>query len=395
MPDIHYTKLPPYVRWTVQLAGVCMILGLLSYGRTLFLPVAFSLLFSILLRPVVVFFNARLRFPHVIAVLTTVVLFSLFIIALLIFIYWQISWVMNDWSKLQHNFYVHYGHLRHWIHDNFNISYNTQEEYFSRMKDESLDKNPTLIGNTIVTFTGVLASAVLVPIYTFLILLYRNLFIRFISMLLRNKYQDEFAEIMLQIKMVVQSYLVGLMTEMAIVITLTTLGLMIVGVPYALLLGTITAILNLIPYIGLLIAAVVTCLTALITSTEASVIFGAILVNVIVQLIDNNILVPRIVGTKVQINAFVSMSAVISGGIVAGIAGMFLSIPLVAILKVIFDNIEPLKPWGYVMGDDLPKTFEWRKIKLTSLDAGTLSATSELKTPPEITVVKDEDKKEF
>jgi len=72
---------------------------------------------------------------------------------------------------------------------------------------------------------------------------------------------------------------------------------------------------------------------------------------IVVQVIDNNFLVPRIVGNKVKINALASIVGVITGGVVAGIAGMFLAIPLLAIVKVVFDRIETLKPWGYLLGD--------------------------------------------
>jgi hypothetical protein len=71
-----------------------------------------------------------------------------------------------------------------------------------------------------------------------------------------------------------------------------------------------------------------------------------------------------IVNSKVQINAFVSIIGIIIGGALAGITGMFMAIPIIAILKVIFDRIEPLKPCGYFMGDDIPKTYEWHNIKI-------------------------------
>jgi hypothetical protein len=84
-----------------------------------------------------------------------------------------------------------------------------------------------------------------------------------------------------------------------------------------------------------------------------------------VQLIDNNLLVPLFVNSKVQINALVSIVGIIIGNVLGGITGMFLAIPIIAIFKVIFDRIESLEPWGYLLGDDLPKTFEWHKIKVT------------------------------
>jgi predicted PurR-regulated permease PerM len=167
---------------------------------------------------------------------------------------------------------------------------------------------------------------------------------------------------------------------MGIVAVLTAGGLMFLGVEYAVLLGVITAILNLIPYIGILFASIITVLATLINSTDIYAMVGVIALSIVVQFIDNNILVPKIVGNKVRINALASMVGVIIGGTLAGIAGMFLAIPIIAILKVIFDRVEALAPWGFLMGDDLPKTFDWYKLKLPDLDHGNNSNTP---SPPE------------
>jgi predicted PurR-regulated permease PerM len=131
------------------------------------------------------------------------------------------------------------------------------------------------------------------------------------------------------------------------------------------LLGIITGILNLIPYVGILIAGILTILSSLTGSPDLSIILGVIGVNVVVQIIDN-ILVPVIINTKVQINAFVSIIGIIVGGGIAGIAGMFLAIPILAILKIVFDRIESLEAWGYLMGDNMPKILSG-KIKGTGV----------------------------
>ncbi|HET6228226.1 MAG TPA: AI-2E family transporter, partial [Bacteroidia bacterium] len=176
--------------------------------------------------------------------------------------------------------------------------------------------------------------------------------------------------ILSEIKVVVQSYIVGLLIEMGIVAVLTTIGLMIIGVPYAILLGTITAVLNLIPYIGILVAGAISILVALTNFTDFKTAIGVIIVNSIVQLIDNNFLVPKIVASKVKLNALVSIIAVFVGGALDGVLGMFLAIPLSAIIKVIFDRIHGLEPWGYLFGDDMPKTYDWGILKLPALEAG-------------------------
>jgi hypothetical protein len=104
---------------------------------------------------------------------------------------------------------------------------------------------------------------------------------------------------------------------------------------------------------------------------------------VVVQFLDNNILVPLIVGSKVKINALVSLVGIIVGGTIAGISGMFLAIPSIAVLKVIFDRVNGFKPWGLLLGDNLTKTFVWGKIKFPSMAVGLENDAPETKTNPD------------
>lgn len=364
------SPLPDYAKLALNLLSLSLIIALLYVGQHILIPVLLSLLFAILLRPIVRFLNLKLKFPHVIAVSVTVIFFILLIAGVVLFVSNQVGTISNDWDTIRNNLEVHYHNFQHWIKQRLHISYTDQEKYFREAKQNSLGKS-ALVGNTINNFTDMVLSIILIPFYTFLFLLYRNLFMRFLSRLVKPGNQQKLQEILCQVKVAIQSFLVGLLFEMGIVITLTSIGLMIIGVPYALLLGVITGILNLIPYIGILIAALLSIVASLTVVTNPSAIIGVIVVNVIVQLIDNNLIVPFIVSSKVRINAVVSMIGIVIGGAIAGVAGMFLAIPIIAILKVIFDRIPSLEAWGYLMGDDLPKTFEWANIKFPSFHAGT------------------------
>ena len=223
-------------------------------------------------------------------------------------------------------------------------------------------------------------SITLIPIYTFLILLYRTHFLLFLSKLFNKENHEQLKDILTNVRLAINSYIVGLIIEMFLISLMTTLGFMLIGVKYAILLGIITGILNLIPYIGILFAGILSIVASLTGSPDLSVIIGVIVVTTVVQLIDNNIIVPLIVSSKVEINAFVSIIGIIIGGAIAGISGMFLALPILAILKVIFDRIESLEPWGYLMGDHLPKTYTWRNIKLPLFDSDELSEKNKINT---------------
>lgn len=146
-------------------------------------------------------------------------------------------------------------------------------------------------------------------------------------------------------------YVSGLMIETSCVAVLNCIGLFLIGAPYAILLGLIGAILNLIPYIGGLISVALTGITILSNTGDTFMMLASIVVYLVVQFIDNNFFVPRIIGSSVQLNALFSIVAVLIGGALCGVGGMFLSLPFMAVWKVICDHVDALKPWGMLLGD--------------------------------------------
>jgi predicted PurR-regulated permease PerM len=198
----------------------------------------------------------------------------------------------------------------------------------------------------------VLAGAVLTPVYVLMILFYQPHLMEFIHRLFGASNTNRVSEILSETKTIIQSYLAGLFAEFAILAVLNSVGLLVLGMDYAILLGIIGAFLNVIPYIGGVIGVAIFMVVALLTKAPVYVLYVFLLYGVI-QFIDNNYLVPKIVGSKVKINALVSVIAVIAGSALWGLAGMFLSIPLIAIVKLIFDRLEPLKPWGFLLGETI------------------------------------------
>ena len=205
---------------------------------------------------------------------------------------------------------------------------------------------------TLGVITGPLGTLALAPIYVFLLLFYRSLLLHFVVVLFSENHTGRIREVLSEIKTVIQSYIVGLLIETACVAALNSVGLPLFGVPYAVLLGIVAAILNLIPYIGGLVATV---LVTFGNQPDLSVVFGVFGVFLLVQFIDNNVLVPLIVNSKVRVNALVSIVGVLVGGALAGVSGMFLSIPAIAIMKVIFDRVDSLRPWGVLLSDQTPE----------------------------------------
>jgi predicted PurR-regulated permease PerM len=187
-----------------------------------------------------------------------------------------------------------------------------------------------------------------------MILYYQPLLLDFIRRIFAASDKRQVNEIVTQTKTVIQRYLVGLVIEAVLVAALNATALLILGIQYAILLGIIGALLNVIPYVGGLVAVALPMVVALVTKSSGWYAVYVLASYYFIQLIDNNYIVPKIVASKVKINALFSIIAVIVGNAIWGIPGMFLSIPILAIIKLIFDHIEPLKPWGFLLGDTMP-----------------------------------------
>jgi predicted PurR-regulated permease PerM len=139
---------------------------------------------------------------------------------------------------------------------------------------------------------------------------------------------------------------------MGIVTAAFCLAFTIIGIRYPILLGLLTGIFNIIPYIGIFTALILTTLITIGTAASTTTVILVIGTIVLVHLIDSNVLLPLIVGSKVRINALITLLGVLAGEMLWGISGMFLAIPIIAISKIVFDRIETLKPWGMLLGDE-------------------------------------------
>jgi predicted PurR-regulated permease PerM len=186
---------------------------------------------------------------------------------------------------------------------------------------------------------------------TFFLLYYRRLLVRFLVAVFREENAVVVYDIIAHIQSRIRQYILGLVLEMLIVAAATCLALWIVGVKYAILLGLLTGLFNVIPYLGIITAMLLSTLVTFATAGASKIllviatIFG-------IHLIDSNVLLPIIVGSKVRINALITILAVIIGESVWGIPGTFLAIPVIAMTKIVFDRIESLKPWGLLLGDE-------------------------------------------
>ena len=358
-------RFPVYFKLSIILIGAYVFISMLSIGQDIILPIIYAILIAILLSPVVNFLVKK-KLNRGIAI-GIVLLFSvLILVTLFLLLSSQTTRLIEAWPKLAQKFNDLLGNFVKWVSAYFHISSSKIDSWISSTKKDMMSNSNAAIGMTITTIGGFMATVFLTPVYIFMILFYRVHILNFIHQLFGANNNKKIGDILKVSKTIVQSYLVGLFAEFSIIATLNSIGLLIIGLDYAVLLGIGGALLNVIPYLGGLVAVGIYMIIALITKSPDYVAYVAIMY-FIIQLLDNNFIVPKVVGSKVKLNALISLLTVIAGAALWGIPGMFLSIPLTAILKVFCDRINGLKPFGYMLGN--------------ATDEGTGSILTKIKIP--------------
>lgn len=355
-----YLKLAQIILAVVGLFFVCYV------GRAVLVPVIFATILAILLNPIVNYL-VRKKINRVCAISFALLLAIIIVASLVWFITRQLSMFSSSLPEFQHQFEKIFNDALSWVSQTFNISKAKIDTWVRTMKDGTMNNSGVIIGQTISGISNLFAFIFLLPVYIFMILYYKPLLLEFIARLFKKEKHHMVAEVLVESKTLIQSYLIGLLLETLIVAALNSAALLLLGVKYAILIGLLGAILNIIPYIGGMIAIALPVLMALATQSFATAIY-VVLAYSIIQFIDNNVIVPKIVASKVRMNALVSLIVVLTGGALWGIPGMFLSIPVTAIAKVIFDRVEQLKPFGFLIGDNQPEIgkviFNFGRVRL-------------------------------
>ena len=332
------------------LISICLIILLLYHAQSFFIPVAFAALFTLLLiSPANAFekWGISRGISALLAVLLTIIL----VLIIFYFISSQIIGFKSDLPKVGQQLYIAITDLENRAQQRFHVSDQHLKKFIDSVTIQSMTSTSAIVGSTFSTLSNVLMYLVLIPIYTFLLLLYRHIVVGFFVKSFGNAHALSVIGVLHRIRLIIKDYIFGLLIELLIVAILNYIGLLILGIQYAILLAVVAAILNLIPYLGIYTATLLSMLITYTSNTPAAVL-GVAIVMIVVHLIDSNILLPKVVGSKVKINALATILGVVVGSLLWGIPGMFLALPILAILKIIFDSVESLQPWGYLLGDE-------------------------------------------
>lgn len=347
----RFLSLPFYIKLACVLISILLLGYLAKIGDTILIPMILGLLFSLLLIPLSNFMERKLHFPRTLAGILSVIIFfgvlgyGLFLLAS------QLTLLKEDFPAFKEQIMDGAGKLQSWVSQQFGIQHKEQMEFINKTASKSVDSGTLFLGTALVSLSSLFILFVFTFLYTFFLLIYRGHIVKFL--LFANRVQDRpiVLDVVHQVQYVVKKYLIGLLIQMSLVSLLVFIVLSLIGVKYSLLLALITGVFNVLPYVGIFSSMLIIAILTFATSSFTHVAL-VIVALIIVHMIDSNFIVPKIVGSKVKVNSLFAMLAIIIGEMVWGISGMFLAIPILAIVKIVMDRIKELKPWGFLLGEE-------------------------------------------
>jgi predicted PurR-regulated permease PerM len=333
-----------------KIASIIFIIGALIYfviiARNILVPLTFSMLLAYLLYPIV--WRIERVGVHRVPSILVVILITLAIVASMAFFFAvQVSNIQIDLSAIKQKLIDQTGSPEQKIEEKFGVNMRTMDYYVDNIFSSLFTGEQT---NFFTTTANTVFQIFILPVFTFFLLFYRTKIAYFVFRLVGRKRKKKAVKILRDISTVTTKYLGGLILVVLILAVLNSFGLIIIGIPHAIVLGVGAAILNLIPYFGTLLGALVPLIYVLVAiddplSTALKVVF----LFIIVQFLENNIITPNIVGGNVRLNALTVIIGLLIGNMIWGIAGMLVVIPIIAILKIIMGNVEMLKPFAYLL----------------------------------------------
>ncbi len=346
MNSLNQLPLPWIIRMVIVLLFTLLLYYFLITFRSFLYPIALAIMFSYLLYPLSKFFEVR-GVPRIPSILISIFAGIIVLGGTSFFIYKELRFLLEDFPSLEQKALQNID----LILERIGMIPEEQETNFKTVLSNFLDTSAASLLVYLSATAQTVFTIFIMPVYVFFLLYYRNKYFYFLMMLISPVNHSIAENTIRDISKVVKRYMSGVFIVVLILCFINSIGLYIIGVKYALLLGIIAAVWNFIPYFGTIIGYAFPLLMALFTGDGPQSVFGVVVLFIIVQFTENNILTPNITGGHVRVNPFFVILGVLIGGIVWGIPGMFIMVPVLAMLRIAFENIPKLNPWAYLISD--------------------------------------------
>lgn len=276
-----------------------------------------------------------------------IVVFLLSVSGIVALLAWQISDIAKDFSQLEQKINAAIEQLKAYIDAKVGISRSTQQDIIK----EQQKAGQGAVTQVASGFMSILVDIILVIVYTLLLIYFRGHLKAFLMKLTPTQDHDKTRKIVNDSSEIAHKYLTGMFMMIVILWILYGIGFSIAGVPNALFFAVLCGILEIVPFIGNLTGSAITFLMAL-SQGGGSMAIGVVVTYAVVQFVQTYIIEPVVVGGEVNINPLFTILVLILGEQVWGVAGMILAIPLLGIVKIVCDNIDALKPYGFLIGGE-------------------------------------------
>jgi predicted PurR-regulated permease PerM len=311
--------------------------GILYFGSTLFIPMLYGLLIAIVLYPVCKWLEGH-RWPRSLAItaglLIVVILFGALISLLVV----QANVFWSDVPELTNKLTPAFARIQHWLERTMGISLSTQDEWWRNTVHNFANNAGSIAKSTISATAGTLFILFLVPVFAALFLYNRETFVRFLVSITGSQYRQQLKDVLDEVIHTYSNFIKGMLFVYLIVGALNSIGLLALGIRHAVLFGMLTAFMTIIPYVGIIISALLPISVAWITKDSIWYPVGVVAVFAVVQYLEANVIFPKVVATQLKVSTWITLVAILAGGLLWGVSGMILFIPFVGILKVVLDR---------------------------------------------------------
>jgi predicted PurR-regulated permease PerM len=322
----------------------------LYYGKMVLVPIVFGIMLAMLMTPVCRWFDKK-GWNRAASCAVCILILFVALCGLLAIVVAEVKSFAKDITLIEEKGKETIGAVQSFIEEKFHIEPEQQAALAQKQVDTMSDSAGTYISMIFGGMAAAIGGILLTLAYTFLFIYNKERYETFFIRLYKDEDPRKVREIVGQISHVAQQYLTGRAMSVATLTVLYAIGLLIIGIKNALLLSAIAALLTIVPYVGSAVGGLFPCAMALVTEDSIQPALWVIGVIIFIQAIDNYFIEPRMVGGEVNLSALVSILSIIVGGLVWGVSGMILFIPMLGIAKIIFDHVESLKPYGYLIGD--------------------------------------------
>ena len=337
-------------KWAYSLIIIVLGYLILTEAKKILEPIALGLLLSYLLFPIVKFFERKLKMPRAISILLALLIGLAVLGGIANLFFLQIKVFIKDFPTFKTQAIANLQSWQHFIENKFHYSVEEQEIWLQNQISSLIDKSGKLLKEILKGSIDTAEIIIFTPIFSFFMLFYRERGENFVLQIAEEKNSKLTEKLLEQISKVTIKYIVGLITVVTILAIFHSIALSIIGVRYAVPLALMAAVFSFIPYFGTLISGLLPFTFSLVFSSNPYEPLFVLIYYIFITFIDHNFLTPTITGGNVSLNPLVTIVGLIIASFIWGIAGMIIVVPVLAVIKIIFDNVNGLEPYGYILG---------------------------------------------